>query len=83
MDIVTETRQLLDAATPGPWEEGDYYARICAAGPEVVEVKLADIDDNTDPARLDRLKRWEPETHARLVEKYAKARQALGVGGDR
>ncbi|HMM95345.1 HD domain-containing protein [Phycicoccus sp.] len=52
----------------------DYVARIRAAGPGAVLVKLADIADNSDPARLAVL----PEgDRARLETKYARDRAAL------
>lgn len=51
----------------------DYYARVradeCAR-----RVKLADIADNSDPARLAML---DGPTRERLTRKYEKARQAL------
>jgi (p)ppGpp synthase/HD superfamily hydrolase len=53
----------------------DYYPRI-AAQPLARSVKLADIADNTDPARAALL---DPETRERLAEKYRKARRTLGV----
>jgi hypothetical protein len=53
-----------------------YWVRV-AANPLARAVKLADIADNTDPERLARLK---PSVRDRLVEKYTKARAALGAG---
>lgn len=55
--------------------DDDYYAAI-RANPLALKVKLADITDNRDPARLLHLP---PETAQRLREKYAHALQALGV----
>ncbi|WP_417628812.1 HD domain-containing protein [Pararhodobacter aggregans] len=52
-----------------------YYARI-AADPLARAVKLADIADNDHPARLASL---DAGTQARLAEKYAAARRALGA----
>lgn len=52
-----------------------YYARI-AEHPLAREVKLADIADNTDPARTALL---DPETRQRLATKYEHARRALGA----
>ncbi|AWG63405.1 HD domain-containing protein [Mycobacteroides abscessus subsp. abscessus] len=46
-----------------------YYERI-AANPVALVVKIADISDNTNPDRLDRL---DQETRARLIGKYRKA----------
>jgi (p)ppGpp synthase/HD superfamily hydrolase len=58
-------------------EEPDeaYYQRV-RANPLALEVKAADIADNTDP---DRLAALDPETRDRLVEKYATARRLLGL----
>lgn len=52
----------------------DYYGAIKASGAEAIQVKFADIADNTDPARVAQL---DPATRARLAEKYAKAIAAL------
>ena len=54
-------------------DEDGYYAGI-AADPLAREVKLADIADNTDPARTALL---DPETRQRLATKYTNARRAL------
>ena len=59
-----------------PGEEADdYYRRVCVS-PLARAVKAADIADNSNPLRLALL---DPETRARLEEKYAKARVALGL----
>lgn len=53
----------------------DYYAAI-RANPLALKVKLADIADNSDPARL----RYLPaEVQQRLADKYAHALLALGA----
>lgn len=52
-----------------------YYERV-ADNPLTLRVKLADIADNSDEARLSML---DYKTAARLRLKYAKARAALGV----
>lgn len=52
-----------------------YYAAI-AANPLALRVKLADIADNADEARLAQL---DPTTAQRLREKYSQALQALGA----
>lgn len=61
------------------WIKGDslplHYADI-RSNPIALRVKLADIADNADEARLALL---DDKTAARLRRKYAKARQALGV----
>ncbi len=59
---------------PG-WRAQDYYNRISEC-PLALRVKLADIADNSDEARLSLL---DDKTAARLRRKYAKARNALGV----
>src|SRR5690606_20521584 len=56
---------------PGP---DDYYS-ILSRNPLALRVKLADIADNADEARLALL---DEKTAARLRRKYAKARKALG-----
>jgi len=53
----------------------DYYAAI-RANPLALKVKLADIADNSDPARL----RYLPaDVQQRLADKYAHALRALGA----
>jgi (p)ppGpp synthase/HD superfamily hydrolase len=57
----------------------EYYARI-RSNPQARLVKLADLADNSDPERLNRL---EPALAARLEAKYAAAHAALtGVSND-
>jgi hypothetical protein len=51
-----------------------YYARIREA-PLALSVKLADIHDNLDPARLSKL---DAETASRLLRKYGASLLALG-----
>jgi len=64
----------VDALTRRPDEDRDaYYIRV-AANPVALQVKWADLADNADPDRLDRL---DAQTHARLRAKYAHAREAL------
>lgn len=65
----------VDLLTHRPDEPDDvYWARI-AAHPDARAVKLADVADNADEARLALL---EPIQAERLRNKYAKARVALG-----
>ncbi|MEU4741471.1 HD domain-containing protein [Actinosynnema sp. NPDC023658] len=52
----------------------DYLARVLT-DPVAVEVKRADISDNTSPARLARL---DPATRDRLRAKYARALDIIG-----
>lgn len=64
----------VDAMTRRDGEQpDDYYARV-AANSIAVEVKLADLADNTDPERLAALPR---DVRDRLQEKYAHAHEAL------
>jgi (p)ppGpp synthase/HD superfamily hydrolase len=59
-----------------PEETAESYYKRVRANRLALEVKAADIADNTDPARLALL---DDETRERLVEKYATARQLLGL----
>jgi (p)ppGpp synthase/HD superfamily hydrolase len=52
----------------------DYYAAI-VEDPVALAVKLADLADNTDPARLDLL---DEAMQRKLVDKYEAAYRALG-----
>lgn len=52
----------------------EYYATI-VKNPVAMEVKLADLADNTDPARFGRL---DEATQRKLITKYTKAYRALG-----
>lgn len=63
----------VDAITKRPGEKyADFILRIKAAGPVVIAVKLADIDDNMeDQSALD------PEEAQFLSKRYTKARQVL------
>ena len=67
----------VDAMTRRPGEDGDDYYRRVAAHPLARAVKQADLDDNTDPARTALL---DEDTRARLVRKYAHAREVLAAG---
>ena len=72
--IPSEVVSALEAVTKGLDElPEDYYARV-RANPLALKVKLADIADNSDPARLGDLP---AETAIRLREKYAHAIEAL------
>lgn len=51
----------------------DYYTRV-KASPRATRVKLSDVRDNSDPARLAVL---DDATRMRLTAKYAKALEAL------
>jgi (p)ppGpp synthase/HD superfamily hydrolase len=63
------------ALTHRPGESAEsYYARV-QADPLALQVKLADLSDNSDPTRLALL---DETTRERLEAKYARARQLLG-----
>lgn len=77
---VIETVKLLTRRDGIPADE--YYRRI-KAHPDALEVKLADLADNTDPSRLVLL---DAATQDKLRRKYWGAYAALGVDpsdGDR
>ncbi|MGO3141365.1 MAG: HD domain-containing protein [Galactobacter sp.] len=59
-----------------PGEDPDtYYARV-KANPLALQVKQADLEDNTDPERVAQL---DAPTRERLAAKYAHAREVLGL----
>jgi len=70
--VIVEVERL--TRTPDVSPE-DYYENIRGSR-RALEVKLADIADNTDPSRLALL---DDATIARLTRKYAKARMLLGA----
>lgn len=75
----SEVAMIVEALTHRPHEPlEDYWDRI-RSNPDAVVVKLADLDDNSHPARLARL---DEATRARLTAKYARARAALTNGAD-
>lgn len=71
---IVETVQLLTRQEG----QGDAYYAAIAANPKARRVKLADLDDNTDPRRLERLS---DETRSALLEKYDHAYGLLGAHG--
>ena len=64
----------VDAVTKRAGEEPEAYYRRVVGNELARAVKHADLDDNTDPARVARL---DPETRSRLEAKYARARAVL------
>lgn len=62
----------VDALTRRP-DQSDYYDQV-QADDLALRVKLADIDDNTDP---DRMAQLDPTTRNRLIAKYTAARKRL------
>lgn len=74
--VPTEALAAIDALTKRPGEPLEtYWARV-AADPVARAVKLADMADNSDPARQALLPGEERE---RLAAKYARARAFLGA----
>lgn len=72
-----EVIKIVRALTHRPSEaRKDYYDRIKAAGPLAVMVKVADIQDNLEPARLMLL---DVETQRRLRYKYEEAIHQLNI----
>ena len=72
----TEVAEAVCLLTRSPGgDPGTYYAAI-AANPLARAVKLADLADNSHPARLAAL---EETARTRLIAKYAAARKALGA----
>ncbi|TWI04857.1 HD domain-containing protein [Luteimonas cucumeris] len=67
------------ALTRWALETDEHYYPLVRAHPIALRVKLADIADNADESRLALL---DDNTAERLRRKYAKARKALGVGGE-
>lgn len=69
-----EVARAVAALTRAPREKPDhYYARV-RANERAHRVKMVDIGDNRDPARLALL---DLETRARLIQKYAHAWRVL------
>lgn len=66
----------VDAITHRPHEPREDYYRRVAANDLARAVKLADLEDNSDPARLQLL---DERTRYRLEEKYARAQAALAA----
>ena len=64
----------VDAMTKRADEDRDAYYRRVRANRIARAVKLADLDDNTDPVRTARL---DPVTRQRLAAKYDHARSVL------
>lgn len=74
--ISAEAIAMVEAVTKRAGEPREaYFARVLAC-PGALEVKRADLADNTDPERLARL---DEATRARLEAKYATAFELLGI----
>lgn len=81
-DFPRDTRDSVIRLTRTSRESARDYYSLIATDPIALRVKLADIADNADEARLALL---DAKTAGRLRRKYAKAREALTVrdgGGD-
>lgn len=70
-----EVVSAVQALTRHPDQDPEEYYAGVRADPIARAVKLADLDDNTDP---DRLALLDAATRERLLAKYATARAALG-----
>ncbi|MEM7058552.1 MAG: HD domain-containing protein [Pseudomonadota bacterium] len=64
----------VDAITRRDGEGHDAYLDRVAANPLAKAVKIADLNDNSDPVRMAQLDQL---TQARLAKKYAAARERL------
>ncbi|WP_097239803.1 HD domain-containing protein [Streptomyces sp. 1331.2] len=71
-----ETKAIVDALTRRPDEPVEEYTARILATPGALLVKRADLAHNSDPGRLASLDR---ETAERLVDKYARMRELLGL----
>lgn len=74
LGLAKEIAAAIDAITHRPGEPNDVYWSRVKSNPLALRVKLADIDDNTLPWRLDQC---DVATAERLTTKYAAARRAL------
>ena len=72
-DFPPEVVTAVDAITKRP-DEGDAYYRRVAADPLALQVKYADLADNSSP---DRLAKLDPALQSRLRAKYAHAHEIL------
>lgn len=74
VDLEITDAVLLLSRRPG--KPADLYYEEIRGHPVALAVKLADLADNTDPARTARL---DPETRERLARKYEHAGRAFGA----
>jgi len=73
LDLNSEDVRILDALTHRKGEPyDDYLKRVIVAGPDAVEIKLADIDHN-----LSRMDGLPDEDRLRLKNKYFKAKRSV------
>lgn len=74
--ITEEVIQAVVLLTRTDGNGGNTYYTAIRENPIALAVKLADIEDNTDPERTARL---DPKKRAELADKYGKAKHLLGV----
>lgn len=72
--VPARTIELVEVMTRLPGEEYTAYLRRVAADAEALQIKRADMADNTDPARMAAL---DESTRVRLRDKYAQAEEIL------
>ncbi|MER7010488.1 HD domain-containing protein [Saccharopolyspora sp. NPDC000359] len=75
--LSAETKAIVLAVTKRSGEEPAEYAARILATPGALLVKEADLAHNSDPRRLAVL---DAATRERLVRKYARMRELLGIG---
>lgn len=76
--IPDDVLRIVETLTRRPEVSAETYYAAIRLDPEATVVKAADIADNLDPQRLNRL---DPVTRARLRLKYDRALRALGLDG--
>lgn len=69
----------VEAISRGDEEEADHYYERVSANAAALRVKVSDLADNSSEMRLGHL---DDELRAQLLEKYAHAREALGLTVD-
>lgn len=67
--------EAVDALSHYPNESLEEYIQKVRNNPMAIPVKLADLADNSDPNRLEKLSK---ETQERLIRKYARSHELLG-----
>ena len=75
--IAPEIVEVVELLTRRDDVPSDHYYAAIREHPDALAVKLADIADNTDPARVGLL---DEETRERLRRKYLHALESLGAG---
>ncbi|MEU0991493.1 HD domain-containing protein [Streptomyces sp. NPDC005953] len=75
-ELPQSVKDIVLALTKGEGEDMESYTRRILATPGALLVKEADLAHNTDPQRLAAL---DEATRTRLIAKYAKTRELLGL----